>query len=315
MQQYPSQTFITLDIGGTKIAGALAQTSAGRASSPELFAVRTIPTDAQCGGEAVLKRVINLAHELQREATDPLAAIGVGTAGRIDATTGTIAYANDLMPGWMGQPLGQALRDAFDVPIAVLNDVHAHALGEARWGAGVGTKNSLVIAVGTGIAAGLIIDGTVVSGAHGFAGDMGITGNPRACVRTSNETTLEAVASGSGIEARYATLGGTPLRGGEISARASAGEELAQRVIEDAGFALGYALADWVSILDPECVIISGSVTKAGRLWKNAMTQAFSERAPSPLVSLPIYEAHLGDNAPLIGAAEYACDLLAESHV
>ena len=222
-----------------------------------------------------------------------------------------IAFANELMPGWTGQPVAERLSASLGLPVAVLNDVKAHALGEARWGAARGAQTCFVIAAGTGLGGGIVANGRVLLGAHGFAGELGRTpcpdalGTPRACGTASE---LESIAAGSGIEARYVAAGGERLAGDEIARRAADGEELARRIILEAGAVLGEAIATWTDLLDPELVVLSGSVCNAGKAWRAALQEGFERQAPSVMHGLPIVDAALGSRAPLIGAAEYLLD-------
>ena len=263
----------------------------------------------QQGGEVVLARILNLVDDVRAEALshgETIVGVGVATAGRVDVNTGNIAFANEIMPGWSGQPLGDALRERFECPSAVLGDVQSHALGEARWGAARGVQTAVVMAPGTGLGGGIICHGKIVRGKHGFAGEIGSTMN----TLDAGDGNLESVAAGSGIEERYYAACGVHQTGAEISHRAQLGEDIARQTIENAGRALGLALAGWTNIFDPDIAVVSGSVTKAGPIWRDAMVSAFKERTPGVLADLPIVDASLGDNAPLIGAAENLLDTL-----
>lgn len=306
------QASLALDIGGTKIAGAVVALEDG--AQPRIVTRKTVPTEAARGGDAVLATVVALAQELADGAETPLAGIGVSTAGRVDAHDGSIAYANEIMPGWTGQPVGAALKEALGVPAAVLNDVQAHALGEARWGAGRGAQTCVVVAAGTGLGGGIIAHGSIVRGNHGFAGELGCVPNPlgpAALGVGEGIVDLEAVAAGSGIEACYRALTGKALSGAEISRAANEGEEDARSIIRQAGYALGVSLAGWTNMLDPDLIVLSGSVAKAGRIWRDEVSRGFLERIPDVLSQLPIVDAELGGDAPLIGATEFLLDMLA----
>lgn len=306
------QASLALDIGGTKIAGAVLALEDG--AQPRIVTRKTVPTEAARGGDAVLATVVALAQELADGAETPLAGIGVSTAGRVDAHDGSIAYANEIMPGWTGQPVGAALKEALGVPAAVLNDVQAHALGEARWGAGRGAQTCVVVAAGTGLGGGIIAHGSIVRGNHGFAGELGCVPNPlgpAALGVGEGIVDLEAVAAGSGIEACYRALTGKALSGAEISRAANEGEEDARSIIRQAGYALGVSLAGWTNMLDPDLIVLSGSVAKAGRIWRDEVSRGFLERIPDVLSQLPIVDAELGGDAPLIGATEFLLDTLA----
>ena len=305
--EYPFSV-VAVDVGGTKIACAVVRYENADAA-PVILSKRSIPTDAQQGGEVVLARILDLVDDVRAEALshgETIVGVGVATAGRVDVDTGNIAFANEIMPGWSGQPLGDALRERFECPSAVLGDVQSHALGEARWGAARGAQTAVVMAPGTGLGGGIVCHGKIVRGKHGFAGEIGST------MKTldAGDGNLESVAAGSGIEARYYAACGVHQTGAEISHRAQLGEDIARQTIENAGRALGLALAGLTNIFDPDIAVVSGSVTKAGPIWRDAMVSAFKERTPGVLADLPIVDASLGDNAPLIGAAENLLDTL-----
>lgn len=304
---------LAFDIGGTKIAGAVVECEDDAA--PRILLRETISTEASRGGSAVLSTLLSLAERLSTKAARPLIGIGVATAGRVDAHDGSIAYANEIMPGWTGQPVKSALEGACGIPAAVLNDVQAHALGEARWGAGRGARTCLVVAAGTGLGGGVITEGRILRGSHGFAGELGSTPNPlgpQALGVDGGIVDLEAVASGSGIEACYRNLTGNTLTGAEISLAAADGDADAASIIEQAGFALGVSLAGWTNMLDPELVILSGSVAKAGKLWRDAVQRGFKQRISPVQAALPIVDAKLGGDAPLVGATEFLADALSQ---
>ena len=303
---------VAIDVGATKITGGVVAYAAAGAA-PVVETTKTVPTQATKGGENVLEKICALAAELAAASESTPLGVGVGTAGRVDAKTGSIAYANDLMPGWTGQPLASALRERTGLPAAVLNDVQAYGVGEARWGAGRGADTCVVIAAGTGVGGAIIAHGRIVRGKHGFAGEVGhmasaaATGIPCVCGGSGH---LESVAAGSGIEARYFEATEERLTGAEISKLAAENEQPARRIIKEAGLALGQAIAGLTNILDPEVVILSGSVTKAGDEWRAEVMRGFASQIPEAQRDLPIVDATLGAEAPLIGAAENLLDTL-----
>ncbi len=305
---------IGIDVGGTKIAGGIVYYTS-READPEVRLYRSVPTEAKRGGAAVLDTIVALVGELLDSASEtvggPVLGVGVAAAGRISQTDGSIAYANEILPGWTGQPVQARLESTYHLPASVLNDVQGHALGELRHGAARGCQTCIMVAVGTGLGGSIVVNGDVLGGAHGFAGELGHTLNPAAAgVRCAcgADGHLESIASGSGIENRYVALGGEPLSGAEISRRAAQGEELAQQVIELAGHSLGESIGSWATMIDPELVVLSGSVTKAGDAWRAALQRGLEEQLPIEMRALPIVEAKLGNNAPIIGAAERVLD-------
>ena len=280
--EFPARV-VAIDVGGTKITGSIVRYDSAEAE-PVVEDSRTVATEAMKGGASVLDKICSLACNLAACAPSSPLGIGVGTAGRVDAKSGDIAYANDLMPGWGGQPLASALHERSDLPAAVLNDVQAYAVGEARWGAGRGADTCIMIAAGTGVGGAVIAHGRIVRGKHGFAG--------------------------SGIEARFFEATEEHLSGAEISALAAKGEQPARRIIKEAGFALGQAIAGLTNILDPDIIILSGSVVKAGAEWRAELQRGFDSQIPAIQRDLAIVDAELGAAAPLIGAAENLIDSL-----
>ncbi len=305
---------VAIDIGGTKIASALVTLpEAGERPVVEHFA--KIPTEAKRGGQVVLANAIQMARrviELAGEGAE-LAGIGVSSGGVIDPRSGDVTYANDMMPGWGGTHLGRELEAATGLETRVLNDVHAHALGEARWGAGAGKHSCLVVAVGTGIGGAFVERGQIMLGAHNEAGHIGhvscsdAAGIPCQCGAVGH---LETIACGPGIIERYLELGGAPEENGEpvdgavIDARAAAGDEAAIAAEARSGHAIGEVLGSLSNMLDPECIILSGSVAKCGPAWHDAMAAGWSEAVMPPVAATPILSGELGGDAPLIGAAE-----------
>ncbi len=307
---------VTADVGGTKIAYALL-TYATQDACPEIIANGEVPTNACRGGDSVRETIVRVVGEMIEVSKLPVAGIGVGTAGVVDRQTGIIVAANDIMPGWGGQQLGPCLEERWGLPVAIMGDVHAHALGEARWGAGKGRLSCLVAGVGTGLGGAFIDHGVVQTGVNGVAGHIGHLQHPEAagimcaCGRYGH---LESIASGSGIVAGY--QGCTPddmafdpaIDGRVISKRAQAGEEHARFIIERAGRSLGEALGSLANAFDPEVIILSGSVCEAGPLWEDALIAGFASQALDTVSSCDIIRGLLGPYAPLIGAAENLCD-------
>jgi len=310
------KTVISVDVGGTKIAGALVNYAA-EGEPPAISERRSVPTDPARGGAAVLGSIVALATELAELGEAPLG-VGVGTAGVVDPASGSIRHAVSIMPGWLGQPVKARLQEALGLPAAVLGDVQAHALGEARWGAARGAQSCLCVAPGTGLGGAFVMNGTVILGSHGAAGHIGHTLHPAAAGTTCGcgaTAHVESVTSGTAIAAAYQhrSLGDEldpALMGGEVARRANEGELEALAVIEAAGRALGEAIGSWCNILDPELVVLSGSVTKAGPFWRRALDAGFKSQVLTPLADTPLLFAALGGDAPLVGAAEHLMDTM-----
>ena len=305
-------TYIGVDVGGTKIACGLVKVGEGK--TPKVSSVSKVPTDALRGGEHVLATVIEQIKAAMDRADEAPLGVGISSAGVVTPKTGDITFANELMPGWGGTHLAAEVTAATGLPCRVLNDVHAHALGEARWGGGKGLPSVLVVAVGTGIGGAYVEDGAIMLGSHNEAGHIGhVACIAAAGVRCGCGATghLEPVASGPGIIAEYVRLGGdamlpdgTPMHGAEIDRRAAEGDEAAKAAERRAGLALGEVLGSMCNMFDPAAIILSGSVVKCGPDWSEALGQGFLEQAMPPVQDTPLVDGTLGDDAPLIGAVE-----------
>ncbi|MFJ5229016.1 ROK family protein [Kitasatospora sp. NPDC088391] len=290
-----------MDIGGTKTSAALVgpDGAVGR--------VVTVPTPAAEGPAAVLAAVAGAVRALGGEP----AAVGVGSAGVIDPARGRVVSATDAMPGWAGTELRSGLEQLLGLPVAVDNDVHAHALGEAWTGAARGARTVLLAAVGTGVGGSLLIDGRVHHGARNAAGHLGhlavpeADGLPCTCGGTGH---VEAVASGPALLAAYRRAGGGPdvtdLRA--VAALAADGDPLAARTLATGARALGRALGGLANVLDPDLVLIGGGVAHCGPSWWEPLRAAFAAELLPPLAQLALTPCRLGTGAAIVGAARLA---------
>ena len=309
---------VAVDLGGTKIAGALVRYEA-EGAAPTILARTSVPTSPQRGGSAVLQSVVEVAQEMAAASPEAPAGAGIAAAGCISPEDGSVLYANEIMPGWTGQPLAQAVSDALGMPAAALGDVHGHALGETRWGGAKGFSSCLFVAAGTGLGGAYVVDGKVLRGSHGAAGHLGHMVHPAAAGFTcacGGTDHVEAVTSGTGIGALYQGVSVTDaafdptIDGAWVSERAQQGEEKAVSTLRAAGFALGEACGSWANMLDPAAIVITGTVVNAGPLWREALEEGFKSQALKPLHETPLVPALLGSDAPLIGAAEHLLDSL-----
>lgn len=295
---------VGVDLGGTKTAAALVGPDGAPGRRLEA------PTPAADGPEAVLDTVAELV--LRVGGTAPLAGVGIGTAGIVDAS-GRIISATETFADWVGTDLVAGLRRRLgEVAVAVVNDVDAHALGEAWIGAARGRSSMLMVAVGTGVGGALVIDGRLWRGAHSAAGELGHVPVPGAeglrcaCGRPGH---LEALAAGPAIEREYARLTGSPVSGPVVAARAMAGDRAALAVIRAAATGLGRAIAGLVTTVDPECVVVGGGVAQAGDVWWEPFEATCRAELVEAFTGLPIVPAELGQAAALVGAARAVFEL------
>lgn len=307
----PPGLVVGVDLGGTKTAAAVV------AMDGSVGRIVTLPTRASRGAA----RVLDTVAEAVRAAMGPdgvLAGIGIGTAGAVDSTRGVIVSSTETFAGWVGTDLAAGLRDRLGpVVVRVHNDVDAHALGESWVGASAGAASSLMVAAGTGIGAGLILDGRLHTGARSLAGEIahipavGAEGLRCPCGRMGH---LEAVAAGPAILRRYHDLGGdreVPDARAVVAAGV-AGDPLATRVVAAAATGLGRTLAGIVTTVDPDIVVVGGGLGQAGPLWWQPFEEALRSELLAELAGIPVLPASLGAGAAIVGAARSALDAMAE---
>ncbi|WP_245613970.1 ROK family protein [Knoellia sinensis] len=300
-----------LDIGGTKTAAALV-TARG-----EIVGRATAPTPGQAGAEAILATAAELVTRLgAAPGAPPVRHLGVGSAGVIDPQRGVVVGATDVLVGWAGTPLAQKLEALTGMTTSVVNDVHAHALGDVAFGAGKGCATALFVGVGTGVGGSFIVDGAPLAGAHNAAGHIGHQPSPYAgelpcsCGAVGH---LEAFASGPGLHAEHARRAGAAVQDlRAVAALASAGDEIAAEVLRDGGAAVGSAIGGLVNVLDPHVVVVGGGVSEAGELWWEALRSAVAGEVLPSLVDTPIAASALGTDAALVGAAALAWSTFAD---
>ncbi|MFG1889553.1 ROK family protein [Micromonospora sp. NPDC049051] len=270
------------------------------------------PTGAGRGPDAVVDTVLGVAEGLAGRARadgfDPVA-VGIAVPGVIDEARGIAVWSANL--GFRDVPLRDLARERLGLPAALGHDVRAGGLAEARLGAGRDVAHVLFVAIGTGIAAAHVVDGTARTGAHGAAGEIGHIqvrpGGPRCgCGRPG---CLEAVASASAIGRRYSDLAGVTATAAEVADRAAAGEPLAADVWREAVEALADGLATGQALYDVQAVVLGGGLARAGARLLDPLRAALHERMTFHREPR-LVAAALGDEAGCLGAALLALDSL-----
>jgi len=286
-------TVVTLDIGGTTIKGALIG-----ADGRELARLDR-PTGAALGAEEVVTRVRAVARELAVAGT---VGVGLSVPGIVDTAAGVARHAVNL--GFRNTPLAALVAAEVGVPVVLEQDCRAAAVAESEIGLGRDTRDLMVVVLGTGIAAGLIVDGKPLAGADGSAGELGHLpvypdGEDCAC---GQRGCLEVYSSASGIARRYAAAGGRAGATAADIADSLDSDVVAARVWREATDALGLALATATLLLDPALVVLAGGLTGAGdallRPVRTKLQAALAWR-PAPDVA----NSPLGGSAGRLGAA------------
>jgi len=303
---------LALDIGGSKLAAAVVELP-----GPVVTHARSVPTPAAQGGAAVLAAASDLARQVLASAVGEGVAVevlGVSSAGTVHPVEGRITHATDTLPGWAGTPLRDHLQHELGLPVTVLNDVHAHGVGEAVHGVGRGHRRVLAVAVGTGVGGGLVVDGEPVVGARGVAGHVGhlpvpeAVGMPCTCGREGH---LEGFASGSGLRAVFRTRTGQDLTARQIAGLASADDpgglhDAARALLAESGRATGRAVGALLNVLDPDVVVLGGGLARAPRPWPSSLAEGIRLEAMDPVAATPVLVSGAGAEAALWGAAHVA---------
>jgi glucokinase len=313
-----------IDIGGTKVALGIAGLPG---SGGELLARSQHPAATHLGPSAMLERIVTEAKLLLANAGGRATAIGISCGGPLDRERGVVLGPPNL-PGWTSVPIVERLSAALGAPATLDNDANLAALGEQRFGAGRGYTDLLYLTISTGIGGGILQDGRLVHGLGGSAGELGHqTLDPQGPLcGCGNRGCLEALASGSAIarEAQTAAssrpqeatgllarAGGDPRRlsAGIVAEAAGAGDALALELWNRAMGYLGIGIANAITILAPQAVILGGGMSSAGALLFEPIKAIVRERVRLvPIEKIALLPAALGLDSPLRGALAMAAE-------
>ena len=309
---------IGVDVGGTKAAAGVVD--------DEGHIVQKLKRSTPAASPAQTAQVIaEIVTELASQ--HEVSAVGLGAAGFIDETRSTVLFAPNL--AWRNEPLRQSVEDRVGLPVIVENDADSGLWAEARFGAARGYQDVMMISVGTGIGAAILIGGDLYHGRYGIAGEPGhyrVVPDGRLC-GCGNRGCWEQYASGSALVAearefarrspegamRLLQLGGgrpEGISGPQVTEAAREGDPAALRCFQIVGGWLGQGMADMAAVLDPGCFIIGGGVSEAGDLLlepaRSAYERALVGRGYRPLAHVRLAElgADAGDAKLLRAAAE-----------
>lgn len=302
-----SGAVVAVDVGGTTVKGMVrvGDVVLDRAVVPTLGPVTTGSGDGPGGPAlAAVTAVVDRLAAAAAAAGHPLVAIGLCTPGVVDAETGTVVVAVNL--DWHDLPLAQLLRDRYGVPVAVAHDARAAATAEiaARTAAGRDVAEMVFIPIGTGVSASLVVDGRLVVGAAGGAGEVG-----HVCVRPGGEPCtcgqhgcVEVYASARNIGRRYRAAGGTIDGATDEIVAAVDTDPVAAAVWADAVDALAAGIAILSAVLDPAVVVVGGGLGESGERLLAPLRTAVDARLgwrPAPRIE----QSLAGAGAGLAGAA------------
>ncbi len=289
-----------IDLGGTKIEGAVVDPA-----RPDHALCRLrVPTEAGRGYAHIVAQVVKLVKMLERESGTPRpATIGVGTPGVIDPSSGRLKNSNSTCLN--GQSLRDDLAAALGVETRLANDANCFALAEAMFGAGRRRRVVVGLILGTGCGGGVVVDGKVLDGIHGIAGEWGhnpICGERTPCY-CGRKGCVETVISGPALERHYQERTGEALRLPQIAERAARGERAAQATLRRLQAKFGEAIAAVINIVDPDAVIIGGGVGNLEILYSDETRQAVLRHVFNTELRTEFLRPTLGDSAGVFGAA------------
>jgi predicted NBD/HSP70 family sugar kinase len=229
---------------------------------------------------------------------------GMGLPAPIDRATGAV-QASSILPGWVGVDAAAEASRRLGLPVEVENDANLGALAELVWGAGRGRSDLAYLKISSGIGAGLISGGRLQHGVGGTAGEIGHTvladGGP--VCRCGNRGCLETLASSRAIAQLLSASRGEAISTRRLLELSAAGDAAAQRLIGDAGRAVGIAVANLCNLLNPECVIVGGDLRGAGEILLGPLRETARRNAiPSAGDALEVTAGVLGERAELLGA-------------
>ncbi len=306
-----ASVMIGMDVGGTKMAAGLVD------GDGIILRRLRAPTPAS-DPEQIVRTIASLIDGLRQHAPAPPTGVGIAIPGQFDHRSGTFVRIANL--ALQGYPFRQRLEAVTDLPIAIENDTNAAALGEWFSGSGRGIPDFALVAVGTGIGAGVILDGRLVRGAHGSAGEIGhtVVEKDGPLCRCGNRGCLELFASGAALAERAADLAvrhpgsrlaarqrdGHVLSAGDLFAAADEGDEVSSQAVDEAMHYLAVGLNNLIELFDPSTVAIGGGMSHVGPSLFDRLRRAVRAQRPrSPDVATRIIPAVLGDDAGIIGAA------------
>jgi glucokinase len=306
-----NKIWIGVDIGGTKTAVVLS------AEPPAMLGRIEFPTLPDQGPERAIELIKQSIHELiQSTGIDKsrLGTIGVSCGGPLDQAAGVIQAPPNLAT-WIDVPITSILRQEFGIDCRIENDANAGAVAEHRFGAGKGTRHMVFLTMGTGLGAGVITDGRLLSGASGQAGEIGhVRLTASGPVGYNKAGSVEGWASSAGmaqvacheVEAAIKSGAATALAakfqesgvltGKDVADAAQHGDELAKRVIRDTGSRLGEGLAILVDLFNPERIVIGGLAMRLGEIILGPARLAMEREAlPASAKVCQVVPAALGE--------------------
>ncbi|MGK7388839.1 MAG: ROK family protein [Candidatus Cyclobacteriaceae bacterium M2_1C_046] len=291
-----------IDLGGTKIEGVVLESSV----NPEVLCRLRISTEAEKGYEHILNQIKRLLMKMEDETGKLPEKIGIGTPGSIDPHTQLLKNSNSTSLN--GQPFKKDIERILKVPVAIANDANCFALAETHFGVvrdiKPGSQGVFGVIMGTGVGGGIVINGNVINGNMGIAGEWGHnfldeSGGPCYCGKTG---CVETVISGPALQNFYERESGEKATLKEIYHKYKSGDKHAGATINRLMKFFGLGISSVINMLDPQVIVIGGGVGNIEELYTEGVEQAkkytFNNRFDTKIVP-----PKLGDSAGVFGAA------------
>jgi glucokinase len=290
---------VGVDLGGTNVRAGLVREDGW------CYGVEMRPVDAASDGDELVAQIAALVAPMRERGKGEVVGVGVGVPGALAGPARRVLPGLCNQEGLIGYPFQARLRERLGVPCYLGNDANLILLGEAAFGAARGVANVLCVTLGTGIGGGLLLDGRLREGPHGVAGEIGVarffTGgaSPASILGlTAASLTLEEMASATAIARLHGATSEDAFRA------AQSGDPAAQALWQEVYNLLGAAIANAHLLLDLECVVLSGGITKAGEPLRAGVEAAFRRYCPPEYhLGLTVVCGALGEAAGILGGA------------
>ncbi len=289
-----------IDLGGTKIEGAIMDEC-----RPETALVRErVPTESAQGYDHIIAQAVRLVEKLEQQSGQKRPArIGIGTPGNTNPNDGLLYHSNTQCLN--GRPFQRDLSAAVGAEIVIANDANCMALAEAVLGAARGYETMIGLILGTGVGGGLVVDGRIVQGRHGIAGEWGqIVLDPEGPVSAyGTRGTVESYLAGPALERCYERLTGTRKPLPEIVRAAEANEDpAAVKTMDQLVTRFAQAVSILINIFDPHAIVVAGGVSNIDLIYSARMREALQKHVFQQDFSTAILRPQLGDSAGVFGA-------------
>ena len=291
---------VGMDFGKRHLSIALADLS------HEIVAEERVALSADYRAEEAMVTAATRVERLLTEAAidrSRVVGVGMGIPGPIHESG--LVGSSAILPGWVGASPGQRMSELLELPVKVGNDASLGALAEYAWGAGRGAEIVVYLKLATGIGSGIVVDGRLFEGAGGTAGEIGHTtiDDEGDICRCGNRGCLETLAGAPAIAELVSRSLGEKLEPDDVIRRAVEGDAGCRRALADAGRHIGVAVANLCNLVNPERIVVGGSVGQAGALLLDPLMESVSLRAiPSAAEDVEIVPGELGERAELLGA-------------